>query len=204
VKDYFWRTMMTRLTSLLLGFIFIIDILHAQNEKSFSAGLMLGPTLSATTLINNSVSVFVHTPHSRYVLSFDFYLDKIRGIGCAYQHHFLKEGKKNNWFGELNLRYVKYASGYADNGPIDYFNPSALCNDQMLFDNSMMLSAISFGREIPLKKIFYFDISLGAGAYWKKQEILDCWKIPNRDSEVEAIHPEAVLKVGIGIAAYRK
>src|SRR5829696_1791973 len=105
---------MTRLVLLYFISLFIMSETCAQEKKSFSAGLVLSPTLSASTLISNSVYLFVYSNKSKYLLGLDFYLNSIRGIGCGYQHHFLNDEKKNHWYGELNLRYVKYASGYAE------------------------------------------------------------------------------------------
>lgn len=137
-------------------------------------------------------------------MGIDFCPDKIRGIGCVYGHHFLTDKKNNHWFSEINCRYVKYASGYAANAPFDYFDPSATCNDDLNTEHSILSGSLSVGREFFLSKIFHFNISIGGGAYWWKKETLECLKPIYGDDSEEAIHPEAVLKVGIGINVYRK
>jgi hypothetical protein len=196
-----------KLTSLILPLLvsfFAAINTRAQDEKSFSAGILLSPTLSAQTLFNNSAYLFIRSHKSEYFLGLDFYLNKIRGVGGGYQYHFLSEEKKNHWYGELNLRYVKYVSGYAEDGPVDYFSSSDICNDDMIYENTFLNSALCIGREFYLSNIFHFNISLGGGASWKQKKLLDCWVPAYGNESEEAVHPEAVLKIGIGVVAYRK
>jgi len=195
--------MMTRLILLCFVFIFM-DEVQAQNEKSFSAGLIFSPTISASTVIHSSASVFVRSNKSEFTFGIDFYLNKIRGFECGYQQHWLNDAKKNHWYGEINFRGVEYASGYSENGSVDYFDPLSICNEEMVHLNSFLMGYLGFGRELFLSKIFHFNISIGGGAYWMRKELLECWKAAYGYRSEEGIHPEVVLKVGLEINVYRK
>ena len=52
--------------------------------------------------------------------------------------------------------------------------------------------------------MFYFNLSIGGGAYRKRKELLECWKPLYGNPSEEGIHPEADFKVGFGINVYRK
>ena len=141
---------MTRLILPYLVFVFAARNIRAQEENSFSAGLLFSPTISASTIIHNSASVFIRSNKNEYLMAVDFYLNKIRGLGCGYRHHFLNDKKKNHWYGELNLRYVKYGSGFMDDAPINYFEPFIRCDKNtydLVNENSVLSGALSIGRE---------------------------------------------------------
>jgi len=181
----------------------------AQNEKSFSAGLMFSPSLSATARSNlngfqSSLLGFISANKNRFLFGVDFYDDAIQGFHVAYQYHILNAEKKNRWFAEANLRYVRYGSGYALPVSIDYFKPlSSFCDENTVHANALLVSSFSFGREFFLSDVFYFNISLGSGITWKQRKVIDCMQLAG-DEVTNNLSPNIMLKLGFGINVYRK
>jgi hypothetical protein len=200
---------MTRFVFFYFIFLFVVNEVHAQKEKFFSAGLMFSPSVCATVNeslngYQNSLLGFISLDKNKFLFGADFYDNTIMGFHCAYQYHILNAEKKNHWFAEANIRYVRYGTGYAEPVGIEYFKSlSSYCDEQTVHANALLINTFGFGREFFLSKVFYFNILLGSGITWKQSRVVDCMKIRD-DETANYLSPNIMLKLGFGINIYSK
>ncbi|HLG36259.1 MAG TPA: hypothetical protein VI757_15375 [Bacteroidia bacterium] len=190
--------------------LFVTCEVTAQEEKSFSAGIIFSPSLAVTAntsldIYQNNVLGFIHSNKNKYFLGIGFYENAIQGFDCGYQYHILNSEKKNHWYAEADLRYVRYGTGYANPVSLNYFKPlTSYCDANTIHANADLVSSFSFGRSLFLNDTFHFTISLGSGITWREKKIVDCLQIAYGDKTSNSFSPNFMLKLGLGINVYKK
>jgi hypothetical protein len=189
--------------------LFVAGDVKAQEEKHFSTGLMFSPSLAVTAntgldVYQSSVLGFIRSSRNKFLFGINFYENAIQGFDCAYQYHIINVEKKNHWYAEADLRYVRYGTGFARPVGLNYFKPlTSYCDENTVNANSDLVSSFSFGRELFLNDVFYFNISLGSGITWRQRKVVYCMQFAG-DKTTNSFNPNVMLKLGLGINVYRK